>query len=393
MSSFSSLLVDVLYALRHFTTPIIKLIPKKKNLIIFSAWFGEKYIDNTRFVYEYLLNNGKYEVYWLTNNKKVYQELTENKFPVAYFSSIKGVILQLRAQVCFSTVQFSDFNSWLVCNSIYIDLGHGNMIKDPGQIIRNTKGQRVEKYILDNLFYYAIVPSDYSRHYYQQVVRVPERNIIISDFARNDVFIDQSLRLGKNEKINELKKIYNHIIVYMPTHRSDGKLPLNLEHNLPLQSIQDICSRTNSLFVIKKHFYHREEILQLNEYDNIIDITREEADPQVLLYQADILITDYSSCFIDYLLLHRPIIFYQFDYEYYTKNERSLFIDFKAENFAPVVETKDDLPQQLLTTLQTRGREYEANRERITSLFFNNTHQQDGRGKVIRIMEDILKEH
>ncbi len=384
---------DVLFFIRCIVTSFLRLIPKKKNLVVFSAWFGEKYIDNTKYLYEYLLSDPNYNVYWITKNKSVFLHLKGCECPVALSSSLKGIYLQLRAQVCFSTVQFSDFNSWLVGNSIYIDLGHGNMIKDPGEIIRNPKGQRVERYLLKTLDYYAIIPSEYAKHYYQQVVRVSEDRIFISDFARNDVFIDSRLREGKNQIVDRIARDRRKI-VYMPTHRSDGKIRLNLEAVLPLDEIEQLCRHTNSVFFIKRHFYHRNERMDLSAFTCIFDITDEETiDPQVLLFQADILVTDYSSCFIDYLLLNRPIVFFQFDYDYYIHNERSLFIDFKTANFAPVTYDSSSFVQSLYYALVEGNSDYKDNLKKITSLFFDNPSQTGGREKDKSILDYLVNRH
>ena len=378
------------FLLRKVLTPLICIIPKKNNLILFTAWFGEKYIDNTKYVYEYLLNDSKYNIYWITNNEEIYHQLSTKRYPVAKFLSLKGLILQLRAKVLFSTVQFADYNMWIVRKCIYIDLGHGNMIKDPGSILFDKRAQKVQNYYLRNLAYYAILPSTFAKKYYKKIVNVKDENIFISDFARNDVFVDATIREGKNLLVSSFAS-GRKTIVYMPTHRSDGNKPLNLEQVLPLDEIQLFCEQTNSVFIIKKHYYHRNEVINLDGYNRILDITSQtDIDPQVLLFQADVLITDYSSCFIDYLLLHRPIVFYQFDYDYYVNNERQLFIDFEAEHFAPIVKNKEDFVR-VLSKINANGlKGFEEDRQRVTSVFFENPQQKNGRAGVVRIMESLL---
>ena len=42
-------------------------------------------------------------------------------------------------------------------------------------------------------------------------------------------------------------------------------------------------------------------------------------------YQVDLLLTDYSSLFIDVLPLNIPIVFYLFDHESYIKNSRNCY--------------------------------------------------------------------
>ncbi len=58
---------------------------------------------------------------------------------------------------------------------------------------------------------------------------------------------------------------------------------------------------------------------------NINDIMAQE-----LLSVTDILITDYSSCFFDYLICNKPIIHFLYDYEYYRDKDRGLY--FSAED-------------------------------------------------------------
>lgn len=382
----------VSFFIRRIITPFFKIIPKQNNLVLFSAWFGEKYIDNTKYLYEYLLDDPSLCVVWITRNPSVYNMLKEKRFPVAKASSLKGIWLQLRANVCFSTVQFYDFNCWLVNNCIFIDLGHGNMIKDPGSIIHNEYAKRIQQHHLSNMHYYAVVPSSYAKHYYKQIVDVDDSHIIISDFARNDVFIDAKLRIGKNSIIESYSQ--KRRIVYMPTHRSDGKRELCLEKILPVYEINELCERTNSVFIIKKHYYHRNENADFSSYPHIIDISKnDDIDPQVLLFQADILITDYSSCFIDYLLLNRPIIFYQFDYNYYINNERSLFIDFEKENFAPVIKLKEQLVSIIEEVINRGNVDYLENLKNITRLFFDNPVQSGGRKMDSELLKDLIKKY
>ena len=39
---------------------LIYPIPKNYRLILFSSWFGDRYADNTMYLYEYLLEKGDY---------------------------------------------------------------------------------------------------------------------------------------------------------------------------------------------------------------------------------------------------------------------------------------------------------------------------------------------
>jgi len=77
------------------------------------------------------------------------------------------------------------------------------------------------------------------------------------------------------------------------------------------------------------------------KYINFLD----EIDVAEVLANTDILITDYSSVFFDYLLTDNPIIFAPFDYEKYLTKDRELYYDYdevtpgpKCKNWAEVLE-------------------------------------------------------
>lgn len=371
---------------------VLRHIPKEKGLILCNAWFGQKYIDNTKFVYEYLLQNSNYKVFWLTKNRDIYSLLKQQRKPVVMYNSLQGIIKQIRAQVVFSTVQFSDFNQWLLTNTIYIDLGHGHPIKDPGKAIMMEPVLSLQELYINNLHYYGIMASDFARDRYHDVVAVDQSHLLLSDFARNDVFIDETLRIGKNKIVTRIKGD-KKAIVYMPTHRSSGKRKMCMNKILPMENIQTFCESNNYVFIIKKHFYHRAEIEDLEKYPNIFDITGEEdIDPQVLLWQADVLISDYSACYIDYLLLNRPLMFYQYDSIEFQETERSFYIPFELLDFAPIAKCKKDFLDKLSVACNEDDI-FRDKRLAFTPTYFKNMTQSGGRDEVKRILDNLIKKY
>ena len=111
------------------------------------------------------------------------------------------------------------------------------------------------------------------------------------------------------EKINSLfdniDKIKNgrKAIVWMPTHRSCGKNKINISQLVDLDKLQQICELNDIVFIVKKHFYHKNESEDFSLYPNIFDVTNLDVDATVILAQADALISDYSASYIEYLAL------------------------------------------------------------------------------------------
>ena len=180
----------------------------------------------------------------------------------------------------------------------------------------------------------------------------------------------------------------------MPTHRSDGCVSMPMMELLPLDEIQLLCEKYGYVFIIKKHFYHRNEVEDFSHYPNIYDITCEDSiDPQVLLYQTDILISDYSACYIDYLLLDRKLCFYQYDSEAFQKNERSLYIPFTTLNFAPIAYSKSELITHLEVLMSSEIDEYKGRRNDFAPKYFANLHQEDGCKKVKQILDSLMEQY
>lgn len=380
----------VLYAI---VNGILSLIPKKKGLVLFTSWFGQKYLDNTKYVYEYFLDNSEYKPVWMTRSKIVYEQLKKEGRPVEFFDSLVGRWLLIRAQAVFSTVQFSDYNSWLLSRCLIVDLNHGHPIKDPGDVgNEDTYMRGVYRMITDRNHFYSMVAGSRTKKEYN-VVPIPQDHIIISDFARNDVLIDKELQKGKNTIVDEFKK-GRKAIVYMPTHRSDGKHLMDMTSILDLDGIEEYCAKKDFVFIIKKHFYHRNEKENFEQYPHILDITNvDDIDPQVLLCQADLLISDYSACYIDYMLLKRPIIFFQYDLEEYNSSERKLYYDFKELNIAPLVYEKSKLVECIDNLLNNGDKWLNRRMKFAQDNYFDNIEQKDGRKKVLDIFDNLYKQY
>lgn len=371
---------------------VLKLVPKKKGLVLFTAWFGEKYIDNSKYFYEYMLGFKEYKPVWLTTKQDIFKKLKDEGKPVAFFNSIKGFILQIRAEAVVSSVQFADYNCWLLTRCIFLDMSHGHPIKDPGSVIHDEYAIRVYTDIQKRVYFYTIVAGVKTKVNYK-VVKVPQDHIFVSDFTRNDVLVDKKLQKGKNTIVDEFKK-GRKAIVYMPTHRSDGKCLMEMNKILDLDEIEEYCAKNDFVFIIKKHFYHRKETENLNKYPHIIDITAiDDIDPQVLLCQADILVSDYSACYVDYMLLKRPIIFFQYDIDYFNNSERKLKYDFEELQIAPVVYDKTKLVDCLDSIVNNGDKWLDKRMQFAKENYFDNIDQRDGRAKAKAIFDKLYMQY
>ena len=101
------------------------------------------------------------------------------------------------------------------------------------------------------------------------------------------------------------------------------------------------------LFVIKIHPNEIKKYKNKLNYSNIVFWEIKDAYPY--LSNFDVLLTDYSSIYFDFLILNKPIIFTPFDFEKYSKkngfyyNYNSVTPGPKAKNWEEVIKIMREL--------------------------------------------------
>ena len=102
----------------------------------------------------------------------------------------------------------------------------------------------------------------------------------------------------------------------------------------------------------------------------------------IFLWSADIMITDYSSCYIDYLLLDRPMVFFNYDMEHYLENDRTLYFEYDSVTPGPKCKTRDELTEILVQLLSGKDG-YKSKRQEVCDLFYSKDNQRPVSAKII----------
>lgn len=118
----------------------------------------------------------------------------------------------------------------------------------------------------------------------------------------------------------------------------------------------DLLKKINSLISndIKIVFYIHavfQKYIHLfeNRYDKIVIAKFEKYDVQELLKQSSLLITDYSSVFFDFAYMEKPVVFYQFDEDfYYSEHYQKGYFDYRTDGFGPVFTLSNEVVDELI---------------------------------------------
>lgn len=375
------------------------LIPKNKSLLIFGAWYGKKYSDNTRALFEYANRMTQYNCVWITNSREICESIRKKGYKAELTNSFKGIICQVRAVAAFSCIGKLDFNRFLLGGCIHVECWHGvgggkKIGYDDATFLEQMDNPRsifykkIENY--PYRYYYQVCTSEEMKKVFKSAFRLNDNQFIMAGQPRNDMLFDPDyLFTTIDPKIYEGKKI----ITYMPTHRLCGKKKMACSMLFDLQKLDDFCKRNNCLFIIKKHFYHKDEIENISDYQHIIDLTNTpNIDTNELLMISDYLISDYSSVTADYLLLNRPIFYYCFDLEDYLSNDREMYWPYDVITPGSKSKSFTELLQSLKCVIEDKQDKYADDRERVLNMFYGQQARKMVSQDIMNAVQAIIND-
>lgn len=290
----------------------------------------------------------KYKIIWMMKSRVYTYKPASWNVGYIYEKPI-NVLEDIKKEYVLSTAKFI-FDSCTFINKrrkkqFRIFLFHAMPLKDVSNYMRNVGN-----------FDYISIGSSYYREYYSKIGFNKDKMLAFG-LCRNDQLI------VSNNDIHKLLygKKYNKLILWMPTYRQHAtfskacNIPLsdNNHTGLPvLYTDQDLIEINKILqlfdicLVIKPHQSQDLSKINVSELSNIVFITTELLEEmQIQLYNiisgTDALITDYSSIYVDYLLLNRPIGITIDDYETYNANVGFVMKDFNAEVDGFKIESKE----------------------------------------------------
>jgi len=208
------------------------IVPKDKNLWVFGAWFGERYADNSKYLFEYVNeNHPEINAVWLACDKEVYKTVKNKGYKVVLKRSLMGIFLALRAKV-FIVCQSKGEDLYPFINdkkSVVIQLWHGIPLKKIGydDIIYTYKNgnpqiEKIKKFFfpfLNENYSLLIATSEETKNIFSRAFRVEKKKVEITGYPRNDRLFTFS-RAKKGRK--------NIKVIYLPTFRKDRGAEVDL---------------------------------------------------------------------------------------------------------------------------------------------------------------------
>ncbi len=312
----------------------------------YNAGFG----DNTKYLYLHLEKNYPgITIIWITRKKNNLKSLKGKGINVYYKKSFKGIFYILKAGAIFSNTNIEDVSFWFSRKAKFINLWHGIPLKKiefdikSGKIAwkfsyKNTLEKFIKKISFPGLYRhpdYLLIPSKFMKQYFVSAFQIKEENALIGEYPRNAIFkyskeelLNLICRFESESTLKLVKSFskYKKVLIYLPTFR-DGKSDFIKNSKINFEELNKIGESYNYLFIIKLHPTTSKKILDLSRFSNI-KLLDSKSDIYPILPFTDILISDYSSIFFDYLLLDKEIIFFPFDLKEYLRKSRKMYFDY-----------------------------------------------------------------
>lgn len=170
------------------------------------------------------------------------------------------------------------------------------------------------------------------------------------------------------------------LVLYAPTWRESPESLYTFSDDEESE-LRRLLDRQDAVLGIRGHPNVRDDdVYASRSGSGVIFSVDDLPDPNVLLRRTDVLVTDYSSIYIDFLLLDRPILHFAYDLEDY-RSERGFLYEPEQAFAGPTVGTFDDLVDRLDVAL-SHSEAYAKRREQARRLF--HQHPKDSAAEVTR---------
>lgn len=304
----------------YHTIKLLNNIITKGDYVIFTS--TPSYSDSSRAVFENMRKvYPKLKYIWLLEHLAEVERFENVKYINRH--TLKGLYFFFRSSYIINThgLYMNAFSQ----KQVVICVWHGMPLK---------KIQHLFPKDLTNIanrnfsFYCTVATSPLMQQIVADCFACPKEKVKLTGLPRND-YLFTKLRF---KTISEESKI----IVWMPTYRNGNNLTegKQYEYGLPIINSNNLgrfnehCAMNNVHILIKLHPFQKKD-KEINSYSNIHVLSPSYVDTSIHFYNylgsADALITDYSSVYIDFLAVDKPIAFILEDYKEYSDDRGFVF--------------------------------------------------------------------
>jgi CDP-glycerol glycerophosphotransferase (TagB/SpsB family) len=342
------ILWQLLYALS-------RVVPREPRLWAFGSWHGTRFADNAKWLFVHTaLRPGKVvRPVWISKSAAVVAAVRAEGFEAHHATSLKGLWLSLRAGVYLYDAAVDDVSYWASNGALLVNLWHGIALKQIERDIEQRGHSRWKAYhggVAERLVarfkapWTCLAPdvvigtSEETAAVFARAFGVDAAEVPVTGYPRNDVLLgDCRHAVGCDQRliarVQAARDDGLRVLCYMPTFRDTS----GSGRALPLEwaELDRYLRDRGAVMLLKLHSHDSAALPDLSAMPSLIPVASGE-DVYPLLRLTDVLVSDYSSVYFDFLLLDRPILFYAYDLERYSTADRGLYYDYREVTPGPL---------------------------------------------------------
>lgn len=388
--------------------PFAMLMPRRRDRLIVIGMGDGKFIDNTKYFYLQgsPLLQPNVQATFLTGHNKVAVSLSDEGLDVLRYPSWRSAWALLRCSVVVvdSGDWLSHMRRFLLIGAKTVQLWHGANLKRIGlDKMRHEASRRkwlsspwvmrlrmLNGALNGKLVRYSVVVSP-SNFYDREVFRkaIPARHYLVTGYPRNTFGkVDPEQRrlvwLNVDHVVADAMPAWaareRRIVLVAPTFRDSRPTALGLDA-ATLTALDAWCEARGAEFVFKFHPFERGTASIAGKHLHLCD---PDSDIYPLMPLSHALVTDYSSIYMDYLLLDKPVLFLVPDMDEYIQHDRQLQFDFNEMAPGPKLQNWTQLLEAL--DAQWHSDDFVTERARLRQLAFDGLDQREAVPKLIAFM-------
>lgn len=298
---------------------------------VFSSVHNRTFNYNSSYLFLYVKEHcPEIHPYYVMNDDKKREELGE-KYGKEYFldgKTMAGIRKILSCKVWFTSTAPPLYGVGFRKKYVILNLWHGIPLKKIGMEQKNLSWftRKYYKYFFADNYEGVVTTSSHLVHIMSRSFLVEPERIKVWGQPRNDVlFSSNSEGKGLEEVFSGELPPYEKVVLYAPTFRDHEPTQLFPFQAMDRDRLCRYLEEKKIFLCIRLHLYDQTGYQWLQKMDRAesrIRFLNEDrvADIMEVLREFDLLITDYSSIYMDYLLTGKPILFLPYDQEEYLKD-------------------------------------------------------------------------
>ncbi len=339
-------LLGVGRGIARFFLRITYLFPIRKKTMLFASFGGRKFDDSPRAIYEQICRQPEFKDW-----KLIWAFTEPEKFSIPRGEKVKIDSCRFFRTLFTSQVWVSNsgMDRGLGLRNpriLRVETWHGTPLKkicgeEHTNPVRNCFcGKKDGKAI-------RCAQSEYDRQILSRVLHAQPESFLMCDLPRNDGLLrytqEDRMKIREKLKIAPDKKV----ILYVPTYREylmNEKKENYLAPPVDFAKWQALLGQEYVLLV--RAHYAVSAALELTENEFVRDVSGYEMLNDLYVI-ADILISDYSSVFVDGAICAVPMLCFAYDLQEY-ESKRGLYLDLAQTLPCAVSKTEEALLHEIL---------------------------------------------